>query len=453
MPSSVTKSPHHLLRRFSITSLLGILVVAFVIIHFYRLMVISAVNELGAEFNSSIARAALVSVEPDLVQYLIRNSQSMLGEHADTAADKSLAHAIDSLIDGEGIVKVKVYSRDGMVIYSTNPSQIGIVQNDNQGFIEAIKGDTVNKLIFRDHLNPFDKETSDDNLIQTYLPVVGSNSQRPLGVFEIYSDANDVVNSAAKTELIVIPVVLGILFLLYGFLLMIAFRANATVERQNDVIAERTQTLEVLSAKLLNAQEDERKRVSEDLHEGIAQSLFAIKLGLENLQGEDSVTTPRSLVMLIQDAINQTRELAIKLRPPALDDFGALDALNNYFRQLRSSSDTLNIEWAFELAESDLPRPLKTIVFRIAQDTLNSLVRDTEADKIRVVLSRGSTSISLAIEENSHQYRPAGDTNGSGQIHNAAIVPMEERAVLSGGTFSVENKTGGTTVNTASWPV
>ena len=128
-----------------------------------------------------------------------------------------------------------------------------------------MRGEVVNRLVYRDHLNPFHQVTMDDNLIQTYLPIVDQDPVRPIGVFAVYSDANDIVHGAETKQLIVIPVVLGSLLVLYLLLLSIVHRASRTIERQRGVILERTRTLELLSTKLLNAQEDERKRIAENL--------------------------------------------------------------------------------------------------------------------------------------------------------------------------------------------
>lgn len=416
-------------------------------------MVIHAVNDLSADLNTSTAKTALHFIEEDLQKYVDEQNRRTRDQIGQTLPDPPLEKLIDELIESSGIVRVKIYSRDGTVIYSTNHEQIGNSQADNPGFTKALNGEIANELIYRDRLNPFDHETSEDNLIQTYLPVVGQQSLRPIGVFEIYSDANSVVESAAKTQFVVIPVVLGILLALYLLLLSIVLRAKSTIDRQQDTILERTQTLEILSAKLLNAQEEERKRIARALHENVAQSLLAIKLALENRLRLGDKSSPAPLIALLDDAIEQTREFAIELRPSALDDFGVIDALNTLLRELSSAHEDRLLEWQFELDESDLPLPLKTIAFRIVQDTLKNLFDETEADKIRVTLSRNSSNIQLTIKENDNSYHFAEGQRKDDKQCKAAIVSMRERTVLSGGQFNTKSNGDGTTENIAMWPV
>ncbi len=442
-----------LLRYFQLTSLLSILVVAVLILFFYRYMVVNTITELGEIMDMSVARTALISIEDDLSVYLSHLERGASDSQERARLEARAAGAIENLIHGAGIVRVKVYARDGTVIYSTNRAQVGRSQSDNPGFTQAIKGGVASKLVYRDRFNPFDAETSDDNLIQTYLPIADTDSRQPIGVFEIYSDANTLVREAERTQLIVVPVVLGILLFLYLILLATVRRAQSLLEQQAQIIDERTQTLEILSAKLLKAQEDERKRLATTLHEGVAQSLMAIKLGLENRRDGDAADSTLPLVQLIQDAIVQIRELAMDLRPSTLDDFGALDALAGFFRELSASQSKVALKWTFDIEEQALPRPLKTIVFRIAQDTLLSLVKETEADKITVTLAARGHAVELTIAENAYSYSSNAVDPDSGLAPNEAIIPMRERALLSGGEFHKERGADGSTRNVAAWPV
>ena len=144
MKTRNTHPPFHLLRFFSLTSLLSILLVALVIIYFYRFMVISVVNDLGTELNTSTAKSALKPIHDDLEQFIARRSLTP-SQSVDVwpAEDTALKQAIDSLIGDAGIVRAKVYARDGTVLYSTNHEQIGRNQIDNKGFFERDKGEDI----------------------------------------------------------------------------------------------------------------------------------------------------------------------------------------------------------------------------------------------------------------------------------------------------------------------
>ena len=455
MSPAKSKPASDLLRRYALISLLGTLAVALTMIAFYRYMVIDAIHDLGAELSTATAQRTLRSFEGRLEAFVDRQANRALSPGADAvAAEAAVRQAIDALVNDSGIVKVKVYSRDGTVVYSTNPRQIGQVQLENPGFVSGIQGRIANKLIYRDHLNPFDREISDENLIQTYLPIFGRDSQRPVGVFEIYTDATDIVNNAAKSQLIMDPVVLGVLLMLYLFLLAVVRKAGTTIELQQRVISERTQTLEVLTAKLLGAQEEERKRLAERLNEGIAQSLQAVKLAVERQKAaDDGADQAAPLVALIQETIEQTREFAVELRPSALDDFGVIETLNSFFKEFVALRRDLVLERTYGISESEIPKPLKIIIFRIVQDTLKGLVTEAEADKIKVALSRDENHMQLSITENSRGYRVAGNDASFDAEAEQVLLAMKERTIFSGGEYKKVQNSDGTVSNVASWPV
>lgn len=451
MHPATVPPPFRPFRFFSLSSLLGIVSVAFVIIFFYRFMVVRAINDLSAELNTSTARTAAAAIHEELGEYIGMHASSSLAAGADRMPDPALRHAIDDMVDGSRIVSVKIYARDGQLIYSTTPGAVGRSRIDDPDLGTLMRGEVVNRLVYRDHLNPFDQASTDDNLIQTYLPIVDQDPLRPVGVFAVYSDANDIVHGAETKQLIVIPVVLGSLLVLYLLLLSIVHRASRTIERQRGVILERTRTLELLSAKLLNAQEDERKRIAENLHEDVGQSLLAIKLAMQSQPRPSDGSFPAPLVELLQDAIEQIRRFAMELRPSALDDFGVTTALQTCVQELRSAHPGLLLTSDLRIADADLPRPLKTLVFRTAQDTLNSLIGDTGADNIGVTLSRDGDRIRLAIKENARACRHAECDPDLDDQCDPTITLMRERALLSGGSFETTTLGDGTAEHIASW--
>ena len=107
----------------------------------------------------------------------------------------------------------------------------------------------------------------------------------------------------------------------------------------------------------------------------------------------------------------------------------------------------------FGISESDIPRPLKTIIFRIVQDTLKGLAAGTEADQIKVALSLAKNNLQLSITENAYSYRAAGnDARFDGEA-DAALLPMKERTVFSGGDYETFLNSDGSTLHVARWPV
>lgn len=455
MKSAAADHRFHLLRYFSLTSLVGILVASFLLVLLYRAIAITTLTDIGETVNVTLARTALISVKPQLVDYLRGGGGA--AENAPIVPGDALVTAIRSLVRASGIAKVKIYNGSGTVVYSTKASQIGNNQSDNPGVVAALAGRTASRFIYRDQLNPFDREHSDANMIQSYLPVREDPRGDVLGVFEIYTDVSPLAEYTEQAQLLIFPVVAGIFLVLYLLLLALVRRAEVLIRRQDSIIRERNDTLEVLSAKLLSAQEQERKQLAHLLHEEIAQILSAVKLKLTNAcrcrkDDADSARDLDSLDAHLKDAIQEVRSLAMRIRPSTLDDMGLLTTLGWLLRELRELHPGLTLHNDFQAAEEDIPKPLKIIIFRIVQDTLNGLANETEADHIGIALTKRRDLVELAIEENAMDYRSGRSGDGRRADHEIFEL-MSERTVLSGGEYERDTATGGVARHVSNWRI
>ena len=105
-----------------------------------------------------------------------------------------------------------------------------------------------------------------------------------------------------------------------------------------------------------------------------------------------------SLTGYLQDAINETSAIAMRLCPSSLDEFGLIETLEEFCKNLRKSRPQLSIELLIEAEEEDISKSLKIIICRIVQDTLNNLATQSEADQVKLVLRSCNGSIELEIE-------------------------------------------------------
>lgn len=451
--AAADKQSFHLLRYFVITSLLIILTTAILLQYSYRRSAVTTVIKLGETTNITLAQAALFSVRPRLLEFLETSEH----EPPEATRNHPVPAKLDALIrhlrQETNIVRIKIYNRQGMVVFSTKKSQIGDLQADNPGVKTALAGSQLSNLIYRDSFNQFDRETNDDNLVQSYLPVWDSHHE-VLGAFEIYTDVSDLVKQTEHTQLVMLPVLLGVFLLMFVLLVASVWRGAAMIRRQEDIIRERTHMLEFLSAQMLTAQEDEKKHIAHGLHESVAQTLSGVKMRLEALGLEVGSGAPaeavQSLVGYLQEAINETSSMAMRLRPSSLDQFGLLETLAWNVKELRNAYPQIHIDYQLEAREEEIPRPLKIIIFRIIQDTLSNLAELTEADQARFELVTDGRNVKLEIEENSQPY--IGPSAASGERLNKALVAMRERTLLSGGTFATRREKL-TRIHTSLWEV
>ncbi len=214
-----------------------------------------------------------------------------------------------------------------------------------------------------------------------------------------------------------------------------------------------------LSVQLLEVQELERKRIAGDLHDGIGQSLSAIKFRIETavdrLRHEvapETVDTLESLVPMLQDAIEDVRKTVMNLRPSMLDDLGILATISWFLRQFQSVYAGIRVEEGIDVQERDISEALKTNIFRVLQEAANNIAKHSEADQVKVSLSRGKDALELVIEDNGRGCDLERVLATDGFQTGFGITSMKERTELSGGSFSIESKEGAGTTVRAVWP-
>ncbi len=202
-----------------------------------------------------------------------------------------------------------------------------------------------------------------------------------------------------------------------------------------------------LLEQLVNAQEDERRRIARDLHDQLGQQLTALRLQLESLREKTQQIAP-AVVNEIEKIVNQLDAdvdfLAWEVRPIALDDLGLETALENYLSQW-SRHHGISVEFHSRgLGEQRLAREIESNFYRIAQEALNNCAKHAKCKQADIIVERRGDNAVLIIEDNGAGFdTPIDDPSGRAM----GLLGMSERATLMGGTFEVESTPGkGTTV-------
>jgi signal transduction histidine kinase len=212
-----------------------------------------------------------------------------------------------------------------------------------------------------------------------------------------------------------------------------------------------------LAHDLLSAHEDERQRIAADLHDGIGQQLSAIKFGLEGaLRGLVDRLTPaergcfETLVTRVGDTIEEARRIAMDLRPPILDDFGATYAVDWLCGELTRVYEAITVIKELNADEDAIPTEIKVDLFRILQEACNNACKHARADRITVRLYTDAEGIRLQVSDNGVGFDPRAVKRlrtGFG------LRSMRERALSTGGSLTVSSGTGKGTTVLAHWPV
>jgi PAS domain S-box-containing protein len=212
------------------------------------------------------------------------------------------------------------------------------------------------------------------------------------------------------------------------------------------MVDRRTNELRRLSVRLMSAQDQERRRIARELHDGLGQELTVAKMVLDKMVMQKTPPTPEASMQassIVDRAIQQVRTMSHLLHPPLLDEVGLLSALSWYTEGLTKRS---GIETILDVQPKNFPRlgtEVETAVFRIVQEALTNVFRHAEAHKVWISLNQNDGHISVSvlddgkgIEQKVADLRP--DSIGVG------IGGMKQRAKEFGGELKLTNADPGT---------
>jgi PAS domain S-box-containing protein len=231
-------------------------------------------------------------------------------------------------------------------------------------------------------------------------------------------------------------------------------------KKAEEALRESEKQLRYLSSQLLSAQENERKRIARELHDGIGQSLSAIKFGVENTFKQTEKETARpavksleAVIPMIQASIEEVRRIGMDLRPSTLDDLGILATISWFCREFETIYSGICIEKQINIQENQVPDPLKTVIYRVLQEALNNVAKHSKADLVRLSLRKTEETVELAIEDNGVSFDVREAFTVESARRGLGLSSMKERTELSGGSFGIESVKGAGTIVRASWPL
>jgi PAS domain S-box-containing protein len=207
-----------------------------------------------------------------------------------------------------------------------------------------------------------------------------------------------------------------------------------------------------LLGRLVTAHEDERRRVARELHDSVGQLLTALILAVKAAR-EAAPLPPLSdtrlgeIEKVAHDLGQAVRELAVGLRPPALDDLGLDAALAQHLRNW-SAGVGITVDYQPSGIESvRLPPEVETAIYRVVQEALTNVARHAQARQVSVVVARHAGHVAAVVEDNGVGFDPELAKSHHPRGRRLGLVGMRERAALAGGTLDVESSPGcGTTV-------
>jgi PAS domain S-box-containing protein len=202
--------------------------------------------------------------------------------------------------------------------------------------------------------------------------------------------------------------------------------------------------LQLFSRRLIEAQEDERRRIARELHDQIGQVLTAVKMNLHTVQRvchpSESGSYIKDNIEAVDEALRLVRDLSIELRPPVLDDLGLATALRWYVNRYANRTGS-QVEVIIELLDENerFSREVETACFRIAQEALTNVVRHAHASHVVVQLAKEGSTLLLSVRDDGVGFDAESLRKEASHAATLGLVSMQERALVAGGTIEIDS--------------
>lgn len=211
------------------------------------------------------------------------------------------------------------------------------------------------------------------------------------------------------------------------------------------------QQLRQLSHRILHVQEEERKRISRELHDEVTQTLVGINVHLETLAKEAAIN-PKGLKQkvartqrLVEKSVDVVHRFARELRPTMLDDLGLIPALRSLMKTFMKETGIRVSLTAFEEVEK-LSAAKRTVLYRVAQEALHNVARHAHATKVEVSIQRLPRALLMQIKDNGRSFDVESALKPA-KNKRLGLIGMRERLEMVNGQFAIESAPGkGTTI-------
>jgi len=230
-------------------------------------------------------------------------------------------------------------------------------------------------------------------------------------------------------------------------------------KKTEEALKQSGEELAAMSSRLLTAHEEESKRIGQELHDGLAQTVSAVKIWVEaalmqmgQKNPDEAAKSLESVMPLARGAVEEVRRISKNLRPSSLDDFGIVATISWLLQEFAALYVRIEIEEQIDILEDDIPDSLKIVIYRVSQEALNNVAKHSQAGLVRFCLRKTGSVIELIVSDNGDGFEIEDILSRDPSGRGIGITSMRERTELSGGSFSIETRKGSGTTVQSLWP-
>jgi two-component system NarL family sensor kinase len=229
-------------------------------------------------------------------------------------------------------------------------------------------------------------------------------------------------------------------------------RQNEERAEKNRIIRElehKEYQLQQVAQRSIDAQEEERKRISRELHDGVVQLLSALKINLvgmlDDTQNIDQSNLDKA-VDIVSSSIRELRRISLDLRPPMLDELGFVSTLYWLIDRFQQSSD-LQVSFFPHSFPKDSPKQIELALFRVVQEALSNVDQHAQASQVRISMRAAGPVVELNISDDGIGFDPIYVFQSEDLESGIGLVSMRERIEALGGDIQVQSAPkNGTTI-------
>lgn len=366
-------------------------------------------------------------VEPALRNEIVRG---------DSAAAEALEVVVQERVLGERIVRVKLWTRAGRIVYSDEPRIVGNVHPFDAEKTEVLEtGEPSAEL--SDLSEPENRfERGFGELYEVYVPVRTPDGT-PL-LFETYQRGAEVASTGRRIWLPFAALLLACLVLLWLVQIPLAWRLAERLRRtQRD--------REALLVRAVEASENERRRIAADLHDGVVQDLAGTSYSLSAAADRAGPSTPpelrttlREAALALRDSVRRLRSLLVEIHPPNLRASGLDAALTDLLAPLRARGIETSLDVDRDL---ELSGETERLVYRAAGEAVRNAERHAGAGRLRVRLAAEDGRVRLEVEDDGVGFTPEERARRRAEGH-VGLSLLEELATQLGGGLELRSGPG-----------